>query len=312
MSTVVCLLGYSLAVLLAGPPVLRRLTAGGHAPRLGAAAWLTAIISVLASWVAAAAITIVELVRHWGHLDRLIVSCLMWLCRAASGAVDSTAQAVVIGALAAAGAGAAIAAVRVVRAAGLLRHRAREHARDVRLVGRATADADVVVIDAPQPAAYCVTGRPGAIVFTSAALAALDDRQRAAVLAHERAHLAGHHLTVMVGMRALARVFPRLLLITEGVQQVSRLLEMCADDVAVRDHGARALLSGLIALCGAAPAEALGAADVAVLDRAARLTEPAGTGLAARAGLAAALVTVIAGPLFIAALAASGTALCMG
>ncbi|WP_235688627.1 M48 family metalloprotease [Mycolicibacterium phocaicum] len=176
--------------------------------RLGAAAWLTAIISVLASWVAAAAITIVELVRHWGHLDRLIVSCLMWLCRAASGAVDSTAQAVVIGALAAAGAGAAIAAVRVVRAAGLLRHRAREHARDVRLVGRATADADVVVIDAPQPAAYCVTGRPGAIVFTSAALAALDDRQRAAVLAHERAHLAGHHLTVMVGMRALARVFP--------------------------------------------------------------------------------------------------------
>ncbi|WP_235688626.1 hypothetical protein [Mycolicibacterium phocaicum] len=87
---------------------------------------------------------------------------------------------------------------------------------------------------------------------------------------------------------------------------------MCADDVAVRDHGARALLSGLIALCGAAPAEALGAADVAVLDRAARLTGPAGTGLAARAGLAAALVTVIAGPLFIAALAASGTALCMG
>ncbi len=310
MSTVVCLLGYSLTVLLAGPPVLRRLTAAGQAPRLGVAVWLTTILSVLTSWVAAAAIVIVQLASHWGHLDHLIVSCLIWLCHAVGG-VDTVAQTVVIAALVAAGVGAAVAGVRVVRAAEAMRRRAREHAKDVRLVGRQTADADVVVIDASQPAAYCVTGRPGAIVFTSAALTALDDRERAAVLAHERAHLAGHHLTIMVGMRALARVFPRVPLMTEGARQISRLLEMCADDVAARDHGGLALLSGLVALCGAAPAEALGAADVAVLDRAARLAGPSARGVAVRAGLTAVLLAVVAGPVLIAALAAAGTALCM-
>ena len=45
----------------------------------------------------------------------------------------------------------------------------------------------------PEPAAYCVSGRPPAIVVTTAALGALDDRQLDAVVAHERAHLAGHH-----------------------------------------------------------------------------------------------------------------------
>lgn len=313
MSTVVCLLGYSLAVLLAGPPVLRRLTAGGQAPRLGVAAWLTAIVSVLVSWVAAAVIVIVELAISWGHLDRLIVSCVMWLWGAVGGGgVGTGAQAVLLAALAAAGAGAAVAAVQVVRTAGMLRRRAHWHARDVRLVGHRTTDVDVVVIDAPQPAAYCVAGHPGAIVFTSAALAALDDCQRAAVLAHERAHLAGHHPIIMVGLRALARVFARVPLITEGAHQVSRLLEMCADDAAAREHGARALLAGLIALCGAAPAEALGAADVAVLDRAVRLAGPGGAGdVAVRAGLAAALAVVVGGLVVIAALAAAGTALCM-
>ncbi|BBX88136.1 M56 family metallopeptidase [Mycolicibacterium mucogenicum] len=313
MSTVVCLLGYSLVVLVLGPPVLRRLTASGPAPRLGVAAWLSAIVSVLATWAATTAIIAAQLIGHWGHLDRLIVMCLTWLCRAVSGGVSGVGQAVVGGVLAAAAVAAVVATIRLVRAVGVLRRRARQHAEDVRLVGRGTSDDGVVVIDVPRPAAYCVSGSPPAIVFTSGALDVLDERARAAVLAHERAHLAGHHLAVMTFLRAVARVFPGVALMAEGAQQVSRLLEMCADDAAARRHGGAALLSGLIALCGAAPAEALGAADVAVLDRAERLAGPrAPFGVATQIALVSAIVLAGLGPVMIGALAATGVSLCMG
>jgi hypothetical protein len=87
---------------------------------------------------------------------------------------------------------------------------------------------------------------------------------------------------------------------------------MCADDVAARRHGRSALLSGLLALSGVTPAGALGAADVAVLLRAARLTAPqAQLALArSRAALTAVVTVMAAGPLFAAVLAASGALIC--
>jgi Zn-dependent protease with chaperone function len=46
---------------------------------------------------------------------------------------------------------------------------------------------------------YCVPGRLPTIVVTTGALAVLEPEQLAAVLAHERAHLAGrHHLLLAV------------------------------------------------------------------------------------------------------------------
>jgi Zn-dependent protease with chaperone function len=169
-----------------------------------------------------------------------------------------------------------------------------------------------VVIEAAQPAANCVSGRPSAIVVTTAALAALDNPQLAAVLAHERAHLTGRHSLVVTGLRGLATVFPHLGLMTEGLQEVSRLLEMCADDAAARRHGTGALLSGLLTLCRAAPAEALAAADLAVLARAERLAAaPQDQAHAkARAALISVVTALAAGPLITAALAASGALMC--
>jgi uncharacterized membrane protein len=184
-----------------------------------------------------------------------------------------------------------------------MRARARDHAQAVRLVGYRAAEADVVIVEAPKPAAYCVAGRPPAIVVTSAARAALDDRQLSAVLAHERAHLTGHHALIVTALRALAAIFPRLSLITQGAEQVPRLLEMCADDVAVRRHSRRALLSGLIALCAAVPAEALAAADLAVLARAERLATPPAESARRKSRVAlAGVMAVMAGvPLIVAA-----------
>jgi hypothetical protein len=56
---------------------------------------------------------------------------------------------------------------------------------------------------------------------------------------------------------------------------------MTADDSAARRHGRHPLLCGMAALVGrpTVPAAALGAANTAVLDRAARLAAPAPAGV---------------------------------
>jgi Zn-dependent protease with chaperone function/uncharacterized membrane protein len=293
ISVVVGLLVYSTAMLVAAPPLLRALTCSGNAPRLGVVTWLSAIGTVIGSWLATAVMVVIEVITHWTHPRTVAATCLARLQHTISGDAGIAPQITLVVIAAAVTVAAGMTGVRLTRAVLGMRGRAHEHARAVRLVGHRTAQSDVVVVEADKAAAYCVAGRPPAIVVTSAARAALDDRQLAAVLAHERAHLAGHHALIVRALRALAAVFPRLSLITEGTQQVSRLLEMCADDVAARRHSTRALLSGLITLCTAAPAEALGAADLAVLARAERLARPPKESVKAKARIALTSVMAI-------------------
>jgi Zn-dependent protease with chaperone function len=305
-----CLLLYSLVVTVAGPPLLRRLTHSGHAPRLGVTAWLTAIASVLISWVAAAASLVAELVGHWEHTHFFVASCLARVLGVANGEAGLIPRIILLSIAIAATAGGGVLGVRLTRVLTRLRSRSHGHAEAVHLVGRHTAEHDVVVIDAARPAAYCVPGRPPAIVVTTAALVSLDDRELGAVVAHERAHLAGRHPLTVAALRSLASVFPRIPLITEGAAQVSRLLEMCADDVAARRYGSHALLSGILALSGTTPAPALGAADVAVLARAERLTAPHAHLARSRAALTSTVTMMAVGPLITAAVAASGALMC--
>jgi Zn-dependent protease with chaperone function len=315
VSIAVCLLLYSLAVLVAGPPLLRALTRYGHAPRFGVAAWLTAIGTVVLIWLAAAAIVIIDSASHWNYPRILMASCLVRLRGVLTVVSDSAGLApqVTLGAIVAAAALMSIlAGARLARTISGMRVRAHEHAEAVRLVGRRTGDPDVVIVEATEPAAYCVSGRPPVIVVTSAAVAALDDHELSAVLAHERAHLTGHHSLAVTTLRGLAAVFPMLTLMREGATQVSRLLEMCADDASARRHGSAPLLSGLITLCRAAPAGALAVADVAVLARAERLSVPPADPAIARARLAllSVVAVLMAGPVMVATLAASGLLLC--
>ena len=95
------------------------------------------------------------------------------------------------------------------------------------------------MLDDPRPAAYCVAGRPAAIVVTSGALAVLDPPQLGAVLAHESAHLAHGHHTLATVTRGLAAAFPGIPLFTRGAAEVARLAEMAADDTAARTSGGR-------------------------------------------------------------------------
>ncbi|OBI98738.1 M56 family metallopeptidase [Mycobacterium asiaticum] len=310
MNIAVCLLLYSLTILVAGPSILRMLTRHGHAPRFGVAAWLVAIGTVLLSWLAAAGIFLVKLASNWSYPRVLVESCVALFFVMVN---DSAGVALItLGLIAAALALlAAVTGVRLARTVARMRARAHAHAAAVRLVGHHKGNA-YVMVEAAEPAAYCVSGRPPAIVVTSAALAALDDHELAAVLAHERAHLNGHHSVVVTTLRGLAAVFPKLTLMREGASEVSRLLEMCADDASARQHGPAVLLSGLITMCRAAPAGALAAADVAVLARAERLATPPGDPAVARAraALISLIAVMVAAPIMTAALAALGVLMC--
>ena len=75
-----------------------------------------------------------------------------------------------------------------------------------RLPGRSQA----VVLDDQIAAAYALPGRPGRIVVTAGMLDALDDTSRAALLAHERAHLARFHHLFTSAARLAAAANPLL------------------------------------------------------------------------------------------------------
>jgi beta-lactamase regulating signal transducer with metallopeptidase domain len=312
VTVAVCLLLYSLVVLIAGPPVLRRLTLAGNAPQLGAAAWMTAIASVLLSWAAAMMLALADLAHHLNHPGAVIAGCLAMLRGLAAGNAGTALQIglvvlVVFGAVAI-----TTSAARLVRILARMRSRTHGHACAVRLVGRRLNGLDALVIDAAAPAAYCIAGRPHAVVVTSAALETLTKPQLDAILAHERAHLDGHHPEILAIARGLATTFPNLKLMTEGAHHISRLLEMCADDSAAGEHGPQPILGGLLALTGAVPASAgaLGASGVAVLARAERLAATRHGGLGGTALTAAVIAITAGGPVVTAMLAAAGALMC--
>jgi beta-lactamase regulating signal transducer with metallopeptidase domain len=312
VTVAVCLLLYSLVVLMAGPPVLRRLTQTGDAPQLGVAAWVTAIGSVLLSWVAAMVLALADLAHHWRHPGAVLASCLEALRGLAAGNAGTVLQ---VGLLTLVGLGAVaitISAARLVRTLVRMRSRTHGHASAVRLVGRRLIGLDAVVIEAAEPAAYCIAGRPHAVVVTSAALDALTRPQLDAILAHERAHLDGRHPEIIAIARGLAATFPNLNLMSEGAHHISWLLEMCADDSAAGQHGAQPILGGLLALTGAVPVSsgALGASGIAVLARAERLAATRRAGFGGTALTAAVIAITAGGPAATAVLAAGGVLMC--
>ncbi|MBC2644906.1 MULTISPECIES: M56 family metallopeptidase [unclassified Rhodococcus (in: high G+C Gram-positive bacteria)] len=192
-----------------------------------------------------------------------------------------------------------------------MRARTHRHARMARVIGRRLTGSDAVVVETADRLAYCVAGRPHTIVVTTGALTALDPDQLEAVLAHERAHLTGRHHLLLAAARGLAAALPRMRLFRDGAVEIARLLEMCADDIAARDHGRRTLLGGLLALTGA-PAGALGAGGEDVLARADRLTTAVSTPaqMRARTLLSMTTLSIAASPLAFGVLSAAGVIMC--
>jgi Zn-dependent protease with chaperone function len=137
-----------------------------------------------------------------------------------------------------------------------------------------------LVVDYPSAAAYCLPGlrSRSRIVVSVGALELLGRGELAAVLAHERAHLRERHDLVLLPFTALRRAFPRSVTCTGAHQAVALLIEMLADDHALRARSARELVSALVRFgtAGAcpAPAGALAAAQGEMAARVSRLLQP--------------------------------------
>jgi beta-lactamase regulating signal transducer with metallopeptidase domain len=140
-----------------------------------------------------------------------------------------------------------------------------------------------LVVDHPSATAYCVPGLRSKIVISAGALDLLDQAELAAVLAHERAHLRERHDLVLLPFTALLRAFRWSAVAREAYAAVALLVEMLADDRALRHRPARELATALLRVGAAggvqAPNGALSAADWAadgqVAARVSRLLRPA-------------------------------------
>jgi Zn-dependent protease with chaperone function len=140
-----------------------------------------------------------------------------------------------------------------------------------------------LVVDHPAATAYCLPGLRSAIVISAGTLDLLDADELAAVLAHERAHLRERHDLVLLPFLALLRAFRWAEVARQAYRAVGLLIEMHADDRALRQRPARELATALLRVGaaggGAVPSGALGAAHRAeeceVAARVIRLLRPA-------------------------------------
>lgn len=197
-----------------------------------------------------------DVVRH------VALRCISAVCAAALGAHGSPVRWIILALFAVTATGLVVIGISGVALLHRSRSRTFAYARAARSVGRPDRWLGIDGHRCSRQIVYSVAGHPPAIVVSEPTLAALTDLQLRAVLAHERAHLAGrHHLILGLG-RALATAMPRLPLFTACAAELRRLVEMCADDAAARLHDVRALVTALRALAGppVPPRRALAAA----------------------------------------------------
>ena len=256
-------------LLLAGAPLLARAGWPDRAPRLAIAAWLAQAYSAVASVALAGLALLVPTERLSGLLARLLMVCGMALREKYAhpgGPALAAAGGVLAAIVAARLAWCAVATLAATARTG------RRHRLRLRLAGRPDERLGAIVIDHNEPAAYCMPGARRPVVLTTAALRLLDETQLAAVLAHERAHQAGrHHL--LVALAAIpAAAFPLVPAFTDARDEVARLAELAADDVAATRSPRLAVAEALLAL-GSAPAVAwaLGAGGSTAAERVRRL-----------------------------------------
>ncbi|MDT0424428.1 MULTISPECIES: M56 family metallopeptidase [Streptomyces] len=113
--------------------------------------------------------------------------------------------------------------------------------RTARVAARRAASAvrdggDVAVLPDPSPYAYALPGRPALVVVSRGMRECLTEREYAAVLAHERAHLAGRHHGLLLVARLAACANP---LLRPLVGALAYGAERWADEEAARVVGDR-------------------------------------------------------------------------
>lgn len=283
----------ALVTAMALPRALARGRWTHQAPRLAIATW--GFLAV--TFVGATAMTVLQLLLPLKSSHRLSAhaeACLPWTAKACTMpdiATLSTADITVFSA------SALLVFVPVVSFLAQAIHARRQrnrHAELVNLVGRREHVWGATLVDHATPAVYCLPGRTPQVVLSTGAMAALTRAQLRAVLHHERAHIRGRHHLVTAAVGSLARLLPVLPLMRHLRTEVPLLLEMAADDRALRSCSREALATALYSMAaGQVPRPALAAGGPSAVLRMRRILTP-GAGHPVLLGLFATAAAVAA------------------
>ena len=272
MTVAAVLLVYAACAGTLGARMLGRARWPARAPLLAIITYLAAAWSVVAALGLAGLTLAVHATALGGALSQLIGACVLRLRD--TYATPGGATVAGLG-LTLAGAVMARAAVTAVTHLRTVRQHAQRHAQTARLVGHPEPALGAVLVDHDRPVAYCIAGPDPTVILTTAALRTLDPDQVDAVLAHERAHLASHHHRLLASARIGRQILPFLPLMRDADTQITRLVEMHADDAATADRDTRPLATALVVLAAAGPTPGLAAAATDAVQRIQRLLRPA-------------------------------------
>ncbi|GEM34522.1 hypothetical protein NN3_55290 [Nocardia neocaledoniensis NBRC 108232] len=154
--------------------------------------------------------------------------------------------------------------------------------------------ADIRVLAAAEPIAYCLPGLRQRVVLSEGTLTNLADAEVTAIVSHERSHLRARHDLVLEAFTAVHEAFPRVVRSKAALGSVKLLIELLADDSAVKVTGPKPLARALVACAkSTAPQGALAAGGPTTLIRIQRLAGRTGdvrVATAAYLGSAAILV----------------------
>ncbi|MFI5795786.1 M56 family metallopeptidase [Streptomyces sp. NPDC051677] len=126
----------------------------------------------------------------------------------------------------------------------VLRSRARARSRRAELrlrapllPGEGSVTGRLLVLEGERPDAWWLAGAEPQLVVTTAALRRLKGRQLDAVLAHEQGHAQARHDWLLHCSTALATGFPQVPVFAAFRDEMHRLVELSADDMASRRFG---------------------------------------------------------------------------
>ncbi|MFC9590250.1 M56 family metallopeptidase [Streptomyces sp. NPDC056944] len=202
------------------------------------------------------------------------------------------------------------------REIGLARARRRQRHCDLLvraplLPGELPRSERLVVLEGERAHAWWMAGSTPQLVITTAALRRLKGRQLDAVLAHEQGHARARHDWLLHSSGALAAGFPGIPVFAAFREEMHRLVELAADDVASRRFGRLTIALALVELNedrgvfgpGPAPAADLPQRVNRLLTAAPRLTAGRRLRLTAAASLVPVVPVLVA---FVPALSALG------
>lgn len=269
----VVLIIFATILVLLGPALLLRISWFEHSPRIGIFAWQVLSISLISTVLLAGLTLAIPVIPWTTHFAELIRMCAMAIGKEYStpgGAVVST-----IGAIATLAIFSRIAYCLITDFISATRNK-REHLQTLAMIATPHHQYQALVVDHDSAAVYCLPGRHGQVVLTTGALAALNENQLTAVLAHEQAHLHGRHHLIIATAGAMQHAFPKIPAFREIHRALAQLVEMLADDNAARHSNGLTVATALVRLAeyGNIPLVALGAGGESTAVRIRRLASP--------------------------------------